>query len=475
MDVEGKRMAKDGAKMVKNRNTLVAVLLLGAFVAVFNQTIMLTATPHLMDEFSLTENSAQWVTTIFMLINGIMIPLSAFLMESFTSRKLYMFSIMTFIAGTIVCAISFNFPMLMIGRIIQAIGAGIIFPLMMTIFMLVFPVERRGFAMGISGLVISFAPALAPALSGWMIEFLPWRSVFYVIIPIAIIDLLAAYFFMRNIIELTHPKVDVLSIVLSIFGFGGLLYGFSSAGNYGWTNVYVYSSILVGSVSLVWFILRQFKLRQPILEFRVFQYNVFSITIVIGMIAFSTLIATETILPIYMQVMAGFNALEAGLVILPGALLSGFLSPLVGKIFDAIGARWLLIIGLFVMTATTLFFTNLTAETSLFFLIVAFAARMVGLSMVAMPATTAGLNVLPNRLIPHGTAMMNTMRQVAASIGTGLFITIMTTAAKDEKVHGIEGLIHGVNVSFYAMTILTALAFLLSFFVEKKRKSAVST
>lgn len=475
MDVEGKRMAKDGAKMVKNRNTLVAVLLLGAFVAVFNQTIMLTATPHLMDEFSLTENSAQWVTTIFMLINGIMIPLSAFLMESFTSRKLYMFSIMTFIAGTIVCAISFNFPMLMIGRFIQAIGAGIIFPLMMTIFMLVFPVERRGFAMGISGLVISFAPALGPALSGWMIEFLPWRSVFYVIIPIAIIDLLAAYFFMRNIIELTHPKVDVLSIVLSIFGFGGLLYGFSSAGNYGWTHVYVYSSILVGAVSLIWFILRQFKLRQPILEFRVFQYNVFSITIVIGMIAFSTLIATETILPIYMQVMAGFNALEAGLVILPGALLSGFLSPLVGKIFDAIGARWLLIIGLFVMTATTLFFTNLTAETSLLFLIVAFAARMVGLSMVAMPATTAGLNVLPNRLIPHGTAMMNTMRQVAASIGTGLFITIMTTAAKDEKVHGIEGLIHGVNVSFYAMTILTALAFLLSFFVEKKRKSAVST
>lgn len=468
-------MAKDGSKMVKNRNTLVAVLLLGAFMAVFNQTIMLTATPHLMDEFSLTENSAQWVTTIFMLINGIMIPLSAFLMESFTSRKLYMFSMMTFIAGTIVCAISFNFPMLMIGRVIQAIGAGIIFPLMMTIFMLVFPVERRGFAMGISGLVISFAPALGPALSGWMIEFLPWRSVFYVIIPIAIIDLLAAYFFMRNIIELTHPKVDVLSIVLSIFGFGGLLYGFSSAGNYGWTNVYVYSSILVGSVSLVWFILRQFKLRQPILEFRVFQYNVFSITIVIGMIAFSTLIATETMLPIYMQVMAGFNALEAGLVILPGALLSGFLSPLVGKIFDAIGARWLLIIGLFIMTATTLFFTNLTAETSLLFLIVAFAARMVGLSMVAMPATTAGLNVLPNRLIPHGTAMMNTMRQVAASIGTGLFITIMTMAAKDEKVHGIEGLIHGVNVSFYAMTILTALAFLLSFFVEKKRKSAVST
>lgn len=464
----------EAIKKIKNRNLLVAVLLLGAFMAVFNQTIMLTATPHLMDEFSLTENSAQWVTTIFMLINGIMIPISAFLMESFTSRKLYLFSMVTFIIGTVISAISLNFTMLMIGRIVQAVGAGIIFPLMMTIFMLVFPVRQRGFAMGIAGLVISFAPALGPALSGWMIEYLPWRSVFYVVIPIAIIDLLAAYFFMRNIIELKHPKVDVLSIILSTLGFGGLLYGFSSLGNYGWTHVAVYSSIIIGAISLTLFIIRQLKLKQPILEFRVFQHKIFSITIVIGMIAFTVLIASETILPIYMQVMADFNALEAGLVILPGALISGFMSPFVGKIFDAVGARWLLIIGLFIMTTTTLLFTNLTAETSLLFLIVAFAVRMVGLSMVTMPATTAGINVLPNRLIPHGTAMMNTMRQVAASIGTGIFITIMTMSAKDPEIFGVQGLIHGVNISFYAMTGLTAVAFVLSFFVKKQREREVS-
>lgn len=465
---------KGTSNHIKNRNTLVAILLLGAFMAVFNQTIMLTATPHLMEEFSLSENSAQWVTTIFMLINGIMIPLSAFLMESFTSRKLYIFSMFTFIIGTIICAISLNFPMLMFGRIVQAIGAGIIFPLMMTIFMLVFPIEKRGFAMGISGLVISFAPALGPALSGWMIEYLPWRSVFYVIIPIAIIDLLAAYFFMRNIITLTHPKVDILSIVLSTLGFGGLLYGFSSAGNYGWSHVNVYSSIIIGAIALTCFILRQLKLKQPILEFRVFQYKIFSITIVISMVTFTGLIATETILPIYMQVMANFNALEAGLVILPGALISGFLSPIVGKIFDAVGARWLLIIGLFILTITTIPFTNLKPETSLAFLIFAFALRMVGFSMVAMPSTTAGLNVLPDHLIPHGTAMMNTMRQVAASIGTGIFITIMTMTAKDSQVYGMEGLIHGVNIAFYVMTAITAITFFLSFFVNKKQERKVA-
>lgn len=453
-----------------SRNMLVAILLLGAFMAVLNQTLLLTATPHIMAEFSLTENSAQWVTTIFMLINGIMIPISAFLMESFTSRRLYLISMVTFIIGTLISAIAFNFPLLMVGRIIQAIGAGIIFPLMMTIFMLIFPVQKRGFAMGIAGLVISFAPALGPAVSGWMIEYLPWRSVFYVILPIAIIDLLAAYFFMRNIIKLTHPKVDISSIILSTLGFGGLLYGFSSAGNYGWTNVAVLTSIIIGAISLTLFILRQLKLTQPILEFRVFQYKIFALTTVIGMVAFTVLIAAETILPIYMQVMAGFNALEAGIVIFPGALLTGLLSPIVGKIFDAVGARWLLIIGLFITTTTTLLFTNLTADTSLMFLTVAFAVRMIGLSMVTMPATTAGINVLPNRLIPHGTAMTNTMRQVAASIGTGTLITVMTISAKDPAIFGNSGLIHGVNISFYTMTGVTGIAFLLALFVKQPKR-----
>jgi len=453
-------------KQSYSRNLLVAILLLGAFMAVLNQTLLLTATPQIMEEFSLTENTAQWITTIFMLINGIMIPISAFLMESFTSRRLYLLSMVIFIIGTLISAISLNFSMLMVGRIVQAIGAGIIFPLMMTIFMLIFPIQRRGFAMGIAGLVISFAPALGPALSGWMVEFLPWRSLFYFIIPLAILDLLAAFFFMRNIITLTYPKVDVLSIILSTLGFGGLLYGFSSAGNYGWTNIAVLASIIIGALSLTWFILRQLRLVEPVLEFRVFQHKTFTLATVIGMVVFTVLIASETILPIYMQVMANFNALEAGLVILPGAMLTGLLSPIVGKIFDAIGGRWLLIIGLFIITVTTLLFTNLTTETSLTYLTVSFAVRMFGLSMVMMPATTAGLNILPDKLMPHGTAMMNTMRQVAASIGTGAFITIMTISAKDPETFGAQGLIHGVNVSFYAMTAVTFVAFILALFVK---------
>lgn len=463
----------NAATITKNqRILLVSILLGGSFMAVLNQTLLLTATPHIMAEFSLTENSAQWVTTIFLLVNGILIPISAFLMETFTTRKLYLVTMIIFIIGTIICALSVDFTMLMIGRVVQAIGAGIIYPLMMTVFMLIFPLKRRGFAMGIAGLVISFAPAIGPSIAGWMVEILPWRSVFYVIIPVAIIDLLAAYFFMRNIIPQTFPKVDVLSIILSTFGFGGLLYGFSSAGNYGWTNVAVLSSLIIGVISLIIFILRQLKLVQPILEVRVFKYRIFAICSVMGMIIFTVLITTETILPIYMQVMANFNAFEAGIVILPGALLTGLLSPFIGRIFDAVGGRWLLIIGLFITTVTTLFFVDLSTETSLLYLTVAFAVRMIGLSMVMMPSTTAGLNVLPNHLMPHGTAVMNTTRQVAASIGTGLLITVMTISAKDPNIYGVAGLIHGVNVSFYVMTAITAVAFILALFVRDKRNEA---
>lgn len=453
-----------------NRGPIVIVFLIGAFLAVLNQTLLITATPQIMNELGLTENTAQWVTTIFMLISGIMIPITAFLMETFSTRCLFAVSMLIFILGTFISALSLDFSMLMLGRIVQSIGAGVIMPLMMTVFMIIFPIERRGFAMGMAGLVISFAPALGPALSGWFIEYLPWRWLFYAILPIAIIDLVLAFYFMKDVIPRSFPKVDILSIILSTLGFGGLLYGFSLAGNYGWANKIVIISIVIGMITLTWFILRQMKLTQPILEFRVFKYRTFTLATIIGTITFTVLIAAETLLPIYMQLMAGFTALESGIMILPGALLMGFASPIIGQVFDRVGARWLLIIGMTIMATTTLLFTNLTAETSLTYLIIAFAVRMLGIAMVMMPSTTAGLNILPVHLMSHGTAMINTMRQVGASIGTAMFITIMTvTALKPSSPSDTMGLIHGVNISFYVMTAVTFIGLLLTLFINEQK------
>lgn len=460
-----------GTKAEVNRTALVAILLAGSFLAILNQTLLITATPHIMMDFNLSESTGQWVTTVFMLVNGIMIPITAFLMETYTTRRLFLTSMTIFIVGTIVCLFAINFPLLMIGRVIQAAAAGIMMPLMMTIFMLIFPIERRGFAMGMAGLVIAFAPAIGPSLAGWLVEMMHWRFLFLIILPLCLIDLIFAYFFMGNIIKRTFPKVDYPSIVLSIFGFGGILFGFSNVGNYGWLHPNVIISLLIGSVTLTIFILRQLKLAEPILEFRVFKNRIFTLTTIIGMIAFMMLIAAETILPIYMQLMAGFTALESGIMILPGALIMGLMSPIVGKVFDRIGARALLITGLGIITFTTIFFTNLSQETSLLFLTVVFGVRMIGIAMVMMPSTTAGLNALPQRLIPHGTAMTNTMRQIAASIGTATLVTVMSLGALG-STHP-DALIQGVNIAFYVATAISFIGFVLSLFVKKEKLEQV--
>lgn len=234
----------------QKRSTIVALLLAGAFIAILNQTLMITAIPPIKDEMNITANSAQWLTTIFMLVNGIMIPVSAFLIDRFTTRQLFITAMSVFTLGTLVAAIAPNFAMLLAGRVIQSAGGGIMLPLMQTVFLMIFPVNKRGTVMGLVGLVISFAPAIGPTLSGWITEHYSWRMLFYIILPIAIIDIIIAYFVMKNVTEVSKPKVDILSIILSSFGFGGLLYGFTSAGNSGWSSPVTIIVITVGVLCL---------------------------------------------------------------------------------------------------------------------------------------------------------------------------------------------------------------------------------
>ncbi|MCM3570171.1 DHA2 family efflux MFS transporter permease subunit [Neobacillus mesonae] len=452
------------------QSMIVGLLLAGAFIAILNQTLMITAIPPIMDEMKITANSAQWLTTVFMLMNGIMIPISAFLLERFTTRQLFISAMSIFAAGTVVGGIAPNFEILLLGRIIQSIGAGVMLPLMTTVFLLIFPVNKRGAAMGLVGLVISFAPAIGPALSGWVTSHFSWRVLFFIILPIALVDILVAFLYLKNVTEISRPKVDVPSILLSSIGFGGLLYGFTCAGNYGWSHAATLFSLAIGSISLLLFIFRQLRIKTPMLEFRVFTFSIFPFAIIIGMIGFMGLIGAETIIPLFMQRMREFTAFEAGLALLPGALISGFMSPIVGRIFDKIGARWLVIAGLTVMTASSFAFTTLSPLTTMTYITVLYGIRMFGLSMVMMPVATAALNQLPKRLIPHGAAMDNTMKMIAASVGTAILVTVMTTTAEAAKQRSDIAFpdIHGANIAFMVVSILSLLGLILSFFIKKK-------
>lgn len=448
----------------KQHIPLMLVLLSGAFITILNQTLLATALPPIMVDLGITESTVQWLQSIFMLVNGIMIPITAFLIGKYSTRQLFLLAMGTFALGTLLAAIAPTFSVLLIGRILQGTGAGIMMPLLQTIMFLIFPIEKRGTAMGMFGLVIAFAPAIGPSLSGYLVDQFPWRSVFYVVLPIAIINIVAAYFLLKNVTEQTNPKLDVLSIILSTFGFGGLLYGFSIAGDAGWLSMSVAISMLVGTISLVLFITRQLRIEEPILEFRVFKYKVFTLTTGLGMIVFASMIGSSVILPLYMQTMLGFNAFHSGLMLLPGAIIMGLMNPITGRIFDRYGAKWLLRIGFTLLTVTTFMFTTLTEDTTLAFLATLNAFRMLGISMVMMPATTLGLNQLPNHLIPHGSAMNNTFRQVSGSVGTAVLVTIMVTSAVSDGT--VAGEIHGVNVSFIVAGFIAALGLILSFRVK---------
>ena len=451
----------------RNRTILMAVLLSGAFAAILNQTLLATAIPHIMEDLNLEADVAQWLQSVFMLVNGIMIPITAFLINKFSTRTLFFTAMSLFGLGTLICGISPTFSMLLAGRILQAAGAGIIMPLMQTILFLVYPRSERGKAMGMFGLVISFAPAIGPTLSGWFIDIYPWRGLFYMILPIVAIDIIIAYFILRNVTEKTNPKLDMTSIILSTLGFGGLLYGFSAAGNSGWLSLTVLVPIIVGAIALVLFIKRQNRLEEPILEFGVFKDRIFTLSTSLGMIVFMSMIGGAVILPIFMQTMLGFSALESGMMLLPGALIMGLMSPITGRLFDKYGARWLAIIGLAMLTVTTLMFANLSTETTFTYLAVVNSFRMLGVAMVMMPVTTEGLNRLSNTLVPHGTAMSNTMRQVAGAVGTALLVSIMTNTMKPDE--GISGMIHGVNMSFLFAGILAFIGFVLAFRLRRTK------
>jgi EmrB/QacA subfamily drug resistance transporter len=447
-----------------NRNVVLATLVSGAFVVILNQTLLNTAIPAFMKDFGIAASTAQWVTTIFMLVNGIMIPVTAFLIQKFTTRGLFLTAMTLFIVGTLTCALAPVYPVLLAGRVIQAASGGLIIPLMQTILFAIFPVEKRGAAMGTFGLVISFAPAIGPSLSGWVVDHLPWEVLFYLMLPIALIDIVIAYFILRNVTERTYPKLDVLSIILSSFGFGGLLLGLGGAGDAGWLSPEVYVPLAIGLVTLLWFIRRQFKLREPMLEFRVLQNRMFTLNTALGMLVFIAMIGGMLIIPVFMQDMTRFSALQSGLALLPGAVIMGLMSPVTGRIFDAVGARLLAVPGFVLLTGATFMFARLNVDTSFWYITIVNAVRMLGTAMVMMPVTTAALNQLPSGLIPHGTALNNTFRQISASVGTAVLVTVMVGTGRDPEVFGASGPIHGANVAFFVAGCVSAIGIIGAFF-----------
>ncbi|WP_343069273.1 MDR family MFS transporter [Lysinibacillus agricola] len=460
------------------RTPIMVALMTGAFVATLNETLLGNALPVLMNEFQVGATTIQWLTAAYLLVVGALIPVTALIQQWFTTRQLFFISMITFLIGTIVAALAPTFMLLLVGRVVQAIGTGLIIPLLMNTLLMIYPAEKRGSIMGILFLIFTFAPAIGPTLSGIVIEALDWRWLFYIVIPITLLSFIIGYFYLVNVTELTKSKVDILSIILSTLGFGGVVYGFSATGNGGWSDPQVYWPIVIGSLALILFVVRQLRISNPILELRTFKFPMFSLSIILLIIVMMSMFATTTLLPMFMQSVLLVTAFQSGLTMLPGSVVNGLMSPITGKLFDRFGARIIIIPGLLIVSIALYLFTRFTLESTTLQITITHCLLMIGVALVLVPVQTYGLNQITSEYYPHGSAIFSTLQQVAGAIGTSLFIATMSARSRshlaqstdsNDVTQQLTASVAGYSDTFMLGFIISIIAVVVSLFIRKKQ------
>lgn len=491
-----------------SRGKILAALLFGMFIAILNQTLLNVALPKINTEFNISASTGQWLMTGFMLVNGILIPITAYLFNKYSYRKLFLVALVLFTIGSLICAISMNFPIMMVGRVLQAIGAGVLMPLGSIVIITIYPPEKRGAAMGTMGIAMILAPAIGPTLSGYIVQNYHWNVMFYGMFIIGILAILVGFVWFKLYQYTTNPKADIPGIIFSTIGFGALLYGFSEAGNKGWGSLEIETMFAIGIIFIILFVIRELRMKAPMLNLEVLKFPTFTLTTVINMVVMLSLYGGMILLPIYLQNLRGFSALDSGLLLLPGSLIMGLLGPFAGKLLDTIGLKPLAIFGIAVMTYATWELTKLNMDTPYMTIMGIYVLRSFGMAFIMMPMVTAAINALPGRLASHGNAFLNTMRQLAGSIGTAILVTVMTTqttqhlSAFGEELDktnpvvqdhmrelasqygGQEGAmkvllqfvnklatVEGINDAFIVATIFSIIALILCLFLQSNKKA----
>jgi MFS transporter, DHA2 family, lincomycin resistance protein len=470
--------APDSAKLPARTLTVLGVLLVGAFVVILNETAMNVALSRIMTDLGITERTAQWLTTGFMLTMAVIIPISGWLLQRITTRQAFGLAMTLFSAGTAIAALAPGFELLLVGRIVQASGTAIMMPLLMTTVMELVPPHMRGRVMGTISLVIATAPALGPTVSGIILQFLPWRFVFVMVLPIAVTILLVGLRLVPNLNEPRKVRLDGWSIPLAGLGFGGLVYGLSLIGNSLIPAWELATALAIGALSLTGFIIRQLLLQRSdaaLLDLRTFTYPTFTIAVsimaVVMMVLFGSIIAT----PLILQQVLHLEPLAVGLMLLPGGLLMGLLGPVVGRLYDKVGARKLVIPGAIVVTGGFAIFATISTTTPWWHILAANLVLSLGLAFMMTPLFTTSLSALPHQLYSYGSAMVGTVQQVAGAAGTALFVTIMATVSASAAV-GVDAetaLASGARVSFLVVGGLWLLTIVGAFFLPKHDPEAV--
>lgn len=469
---------------IQRRNSRVIwLLLVAAFVVILNETIMGVALPELMVDLHVDARAVQWLSTAFMLTMAVVIPITGFLIQRFSTRSLFIAAMSFFCVGTLTAALAPGFDVLLVARVIQACGTAIMFPLLMTTIMTLVPVLRRGKVMGNVSVVISVAPAIGPTISGLILSTLSWRWMFWVVLPIALVMFAVGFKWVENVTEPRRAPLDVPSVVLSAFGFAGLVYGLSnigagadagaSAAAQRAASMPMWIALAVGVVALAAFIIRQKGLERsdrPLLDLRTFRSGTFTMSIAMMVVSMMAFFGTIILLPIYLQRVLHLEPLMIGLLLLPGGLLMGALAPLVGRLYDRFNAVVLLVPGTVILAGVLWSLTFVTEHTSPFLLLAAHLTLSVGLALLFTPLFTAALGSVQPRFYSHGSAIVGTVQQVAGAAGTALFVTVMAAQAAALTSHGATdaaALAGGMRAAFFGGAILATASIVTAFFIRK--------
>ncbi len=465
------------AELANQRATrlVIPLLLVSAFVVILNETIMGVALPALNRDLGVSLSTGQWLTSAFMLVMAVIIPVTGFLLQRFHLRQVFITAMTLFSIGTLICFLAPNFTVLLLGRIVQAGGTAIMMPLLMTTVLNMVPSDRRGRVMGNISIVMAVAPAVGPTISGVILNSLDWRWLFGLVLPIALLGLTLGTIFIRNITEPRAARIDVLSVVVSAFAFGGLVYGFSSLGKAADPDAAVppAAAILVGAVALVLFVWRQIRLQRDeraLLDLRVFRSRQFSISVALVVVTFMALFGTIILLPIYMQNVLGYDTLVTGLTLLPGGLVMGLLAPIVGRLYDRFGPRPLVTPGAAVVTLVMWGMTLFGTDTPIGYVVAAHVVLSVGLGLMFTPLLTGALGSLKPSLYSYGSAVVGTVQQVAGAAGTAMFIAVMSAVAAGQVGAGVEAVAAeagGIHVAFILGAVIATLAFFATFLVRR--------
>ncbi|MBV1779061.1 multidrug efflux MFS transporter [Paeniglutamicibacter sp. ABSL32-1] len=455
---------------------IIGSLALAAFLMILNETVLSVALPAIMADLSVSAAAGQWLTTGFLLTMSVVIPTTGYLLQRFSSRSLFIFALSSFLVGTLLAVFAPSFAVLLVARIIQAIGTAIVLPLLMTTTLQLVPVHKRGAIMGLNSIVISVGPAIGPTVSGAIVNAFTWHYIFILMAPLSVAILVLGIVFIKLPTQARRVPLDVPSVVLSALAFGFLVYGISSLEHAGENLPVTVASFAVGLVSLALFIKRQVRLTRDgreLLNLTPFKARTFTFSVVMIMIAMGTLLGTIVMLPIILESGAGISTLSIGMMLLPGGLAQAVVAPIFGRIYDRFGPRPVLIPGAAMLALGQWLYVTVDSDTALWMFMINHIVFSIGLALLMTGLMSSALATVEPRLYGHGSAIFNTGQQLGGAIGTTIFVTVMSllSAAKLEKGSDLaHALFSGAHVAFIIGAILATIGLGISFFVKVDKR-----